>query len=369
MSNNEIEIRVTGKKDTSVEKTFDSVKKSSDDMSSGFDRAGEAADGAEGKAQGFADTLTGTTDVMAGAGQIAKGDLYGGLVTAGGGVADLAGGMASFLIPALKGMTLTSIRAKAATIAHTAATKAQTVAQRALNLVMRMNPIGLIITGIMLLVGALILAYKKSETFRRIVNSAFHAVQAGASFAFGWVKDHWPLLLAILTGPFGLAVLVIVKKRDAILGFFRGMPGKMKGLMGGVADIITAPYRVAFGAIKDLWNSTVGGFGFEIPGWVPKVGGKSFTIPEMAHGGITGGLISVGERGRELIRVPSGSTVIPNGQTERMLARGERRQSRRQEPRLTKADIEDAFFRALARLPILRLPNDGQGAYLQGGLL
>jgi methyl-accepting chemotaxis protein len=51
---------------------------------------------------------------------------------------------------------------------------------------------------------------------------------------------------------------------------------------------------------------------------------------EMAHGGIVGaagggprsGLVMVGEQGRELVRVPTGSTVLPHGQTESMMAGG-----------------------------------------------
>lgn len=321
MADNEIEIRVKGK-DVSASKTFDGVKKSSEEAASGFDKAGEAADGAEGKAQGFSDTLTGTADVMSGTAQIAKGNLFEGFVTLGGGMADLAGGMASFLIPAMQNMTFSSIKAKAATIAHAAAAKATAAAQWLLNAALSANPIGLVIAAVVGLVAVLVIAYKKSETFRRIVNGAFRAVKAGAQTALGWVKDHWPLLLAILTGPFGLAVLVIMKKRDAIVGFFKAVPGKFKSMARGLADAITSPYRVAFGAIKSLWNSTAGGFGFSIPDWVPQVGGNEFRIPEMAHGGITGGLISVGEHGRELVRLPSGSTVYPHGQSERMMAGG-----------------------------------------------
>jgi len=39
-----------------------------------------------------------------------------------------------------------------------------------------------------------------------------------------------------------------------------------------------------------------------------------------ATGGIAGGLTMVGERGRELVRLPQGSTVIPNGTTEAMMS-------------------------------------------------
>ena len=331
MADNEVGIRVTSKDDTGP--GFSSVKKSSDDAASSLDKVGEAADGAEGKAQGFSDTLTGTADVMSGASQIAKGDLFGGLVTLGGGMADLAGGMAdlaggmaSFLIPALKGMSLSSVKARAATIAQTAATKAATIAQKAMNIAMRMNPIGLVIAAIVALIAIVVVIEKKTGFFSKVWTKAWGAIQRGAAAAFGWIKEHWPLLLAILTGPIGIAVLVIVKKKDAILNAFKKIPGAIRSAFGTLSDVITAPFRAAFDAVKALWNSTVGGFGFSIPSWVPKVGGNEFRIPEMARGGISGALASrmamVGERGRELVRLPVGSQVIPNGQTERMLGGG-----------------------------------------------
>jgi hypothetical protein len=42
---------------------------------------------------------------------------------------------------------------------------------------------------------------------------------------------------------------------------------------------------MAFNAVKSLWNSTIGGFGFTVPSWVPFAGGDSFKIPMMATGG------------------------------------------------------------------------------------
>lgn len=65
----------------------------------------------------------------------------------------------------------------------TAATKAWAVAQKILNLAMRANPVGLIITAVTILVGLIVLAYKRSERFRAIVR----AVARGAAAAWGWV--------------------------------------------------------------------------------------------------------------------------------------------------------------------------------------
>jgi hypothetical protein len=58
------------------------------------------------------------------------------------------------------------------------ATIAWAAAQKILNFVLAANPIGLVITAIALLVAGLVLAYKRSETFRKIVDGAFRAVAA-----------------------------------------------------------------------------------------------------------------------------------------------------------------------------------------------
>ena len=86
-------------------------------------------------------------------------------------------------------------------------------------------------------------------------------------------------------------------------------------------EVIKAPFKTAFDAIKYLWNHTVGGFGFSVPSWVPGVGGKSFKIPMMATGGIvTGPMIAmIGERGPEavipldmLANMTGGNSQAPN---------------------------------------------------------
>ena len=67
----------------------------------------------------------------------------------------------------------------------TAVTKAWTAVQRVLNAQLTLNPIGIWVVAIAALVAGLVLAYKKSETFRKIVQGALHGVAA----AFGFLKD------------------------------------------------------------------------------------------------------------------------------------------------------------------------------------
>jgi hypothetical protein len=146
------------------------------------------------------------------------------------------------------------------------------------------NPVVLIIAGIAALAAVLVLAYKHSETFRNIVNGVFGAVKT--------VILNLPLVWLIRN--------------------FTDLPGKIGAALSGLANIISAPFKAAFGAIARLWNSTVGQLSFKVPGWVPGIGDKGFQmpkLPEMHSGGIV-----PGPRGANVpIMAQAGERVIPAG--------------------------------------------------------
>ncbi len=90
-----------------------------------------------------------------------------------------------------------------------AATAAWSAAQKVLNLILTANPIGLIITAIGALVGAIVYAYNNCESFREIVNKVWSAIKPLASaimdglvIAFEWLveksKEAWEWLKNIL---------------------------------------------------------------------------------------------------------------------------------------------------------------------------
>lgn len=84
------------------------------------------------------------------------------------------------------------IAPRAAMIAATVATQAMTAAQWLLNAALNANPIGLVVVAITALVAGLVLAYKKSESFRNAVNAMGRvalSVFRGIGNAVQWVVN------------------------------------------------------------------------------------------------------------------------------------------------------------------------------------
>jgi hypothetical protein len=224
-----------------------------------------------------------------------------------------------------------SIVAMAAQRVAMVAGRAATIAQTAVNWLLAastwaaLGPVLLVIAAIALLVGGLVLAYKRSDTFRRIVDASFKAV--GVVIRWWWenvVKRYFQLVATIarwLWGKIQQAFagwkIIFDRVRDWLAGvrdrfgrfleFVTGIPGAIKRGFSKLVDILSAPFRAAFRAIARAWNNTIGGRGFTAPDWLPfGMGGKSFTIPtlpELAKGGVLrarrGGTLFVGGEGGE----------------------------------------------------------------------
>lgn len=224
-----------------VERSSRQVADSSRSMTSAADTADELA-GKTGKATGALGALAGGLEAV-GLEKYALG-LQGAAIAT-----DFASGASDAFNLVMESKVVTTLRDKAATVAHTVATKAQrvaliatTVAQRALNVAMRANPIGLLITAVTVVIGLLVLAYKRSETFRNIVNGVFTAVGKVASTVAGAIRKGWETLTNKLGDFFTGA-------RDKIRTAFDNMRDKAVA----VASAITAPFR----AIVDLIDSII----------------------------------------------------------------------------------------------------------------
>jgi len=163
-------------------------------------------------------------------------------------------------------------------------------------------------TGAIVIIGiiaALVALQVKFDIFGKAIDGikvGFNAVWGAIKTVFNWAKDNWPLLLAVITGPFGLAIAFVVKFKDDIMGVFSLIYSGIKATMGFVADVITAPFKAAFRAVAGLWNNTIGKLSFSVPSWVPGIGGKGFDVPDipmLAEGGIVTSptLAMIGEGG------------------------------------------------------------------------
>ncbi len=143
-----------------------------------------------------------------------------------------------------------------------AATRAWALAQIALNAVMAANPIAIVIIAIVALTAAIIIAYKKSETFRKIVDAAFSAIQrvivGTVNAVVGFVRSHWKLLLAILTGPFGLAFLFVQKFGPRILDAIQSAYSRVVSFLIGAKDRIVSAVSAAFERARDLVAGAAG---------------------------------------------------------------------------------------------------------------
>jgi phage-related protein len=207
--------------------------------------------------------------------------------------------------------------------------KIWTMAQAALNVVMAMNPIGLVVIAIAALVAGLVLAYKKSETFRNIVHGAMHGVAAAVDF----VKDHWKAFATVLAfligGPIIGAIVLLVThfgkiksaattvvhwvtdKFSALVGFITGLPAKIGHAASGMFDGIKNAFRSAVNWIVGKWNDlhfTIGG-GTVLGKHLPSVTLNTPNIPMLAAGGIVpatpgGRIVRVAEAGQDEAIIP-----------------------------------------------------------------
>jgi hypothetical protein len=157
------------------------------------------------------------------------------------------------------------------------ATKAWTAAQAALNFVMSANPIALIVIAIALLVGAIVIAYQRSETFRRIVDGAMAGVRSAFETAMNAARTVVAAVMAFISGDvggkmgqvravvgavlgflgayFGLQFRIIRAVVSTVLGFVTSFIGSQlraaQAIVSGVLDVIVGLFTGDFGRAKD----------------------------------------------------------------------------------------------------------------------
>lgn len=153
----------------------------------------------------------------------------------------------TFLVIAgvIGGIGVAILAANAAIRIWTLGTQIATAAQFLWNAALTANPLGLIVVGIAAVIAILAILYTKFEGVRKVVDNVF-----------GFIKD------------------VVMGSIDVITTYVQTVLGV---------------YKTIFNTIAKLWNNTIGKLSFEFPSWVPGLGGKGFSVPNipmLAEGGI-----------------------------------------------------------------------------------
>jgi hypothetical protein len=146
-------------------------------------------------------------------------------------------------------------------LAVVAAIKVWIAVQTILNVVMALNPIGLIIIAVAALIAIIVIIATRTTWFQRLWKAAWGGIKSAASAVWDWLKK---------------------------------VPGWIGTAFAKVANFVTAPFRAGFSAIAGLWNRTIGSLSWAVPSWVPGIGGNTISVPKLPtfhSGGVVPGVI------------------------------------------------------------------------------
>jgi len=217
-------------------------------------------------------------------------------------------------------------------------------ARIALAWLISLGPIGLIIAAVLGVIAIFALLWNKCEGFRNFWKAVWNVIWSAIKWVWDWIKENWPLLLGIITGPVGMAVYLITKywdkiksgatavwnwikdKFNALVGFFKALPGRITAATRNLWNGLKTSFKSAVNWLIGKWNNfslTLGGgsiLGIDIP----SITLHTPNIPYLAEGGIVpatpGGRLAVlGEGGQDEAVVP-----LPRGARAFAAAGGDR---------------------------------------------
>lgn len=207
----------------------------------------------------------------------------------------------------------------AAQAVWTAATTVATGAQWLWNAALAASPITLTIIAVLALAAVFVVLWQRSETMRAIVTGAWSAIwgflQAIGGWFTGsfvpWVTGAW----SAISGGASKLGRDIQGMWNGLVGWLSGLPGRVTGAVRGMWDAIPGGFKAALNGVIGKWN----GLSFKVGGGsfmgvsIPSFTLSTPDIPYLAKGGhiMRAGTAMVGERGPELVHLPTGASVTP----------------------------------------------------------
>jgi phage-related minor tail protein len=171
-------------------------------------------------------------------------------------------------------------------------------AQMAAAWLIGLGPIALVVAGVAA-AAALIIANWDT------VSGAIKAV-------WNWISDNWPLLLAIITGPIGLAVKFAIDHFDQIKKVVGDVVGYVartaSGIWNWITDGLASLVNGALGILEGLINGIISAINAAIRAYnklplAPNIG----TIDHVKLGKVSSGPKSVGEGAKKMLHAASGA--------------------------------------------------------------
>lgn len=202
--------------------------------------AAEEASAAEASTSWIVSTASRVASAVAGA-----------ATTAAAWAASAASGLASGAVWVAESIAKVAIMV-AANVAGAAVTAAAWIVANAVMLL----GIGLIVAAVIIAVVLIIKYWKQISEF---AVKAFHEVLAVVDTVISWIRAHWPLILAILTGPIGLAVLWIVTHWKQVTGAVSAAIDWVRSHWPLLLAILTGPIGLAVLFIVDHFNQIKAG--------------------------------------------------------------------------------------------------------------
>lgn len=146
-----------------------------------------------------------------------------------------------------------------------AATRAATLSQLGLNAALLANPIGLVVLAIVGLIAAFVVAYKNSETFRNIVNSAMESVKNVALAVWNAIKAAvdfvWPAIqkvISVVVDAITTYVRVYMAVATAVFQAIKSVVDAVwpaiRAVIGGVIAVITTYINVYRTVATTVWT-------------------------------------------------------------------------------------------------------------------
>lgn len=279
------------------------------------------------------------------------------------------------------------------------------------------SPVGIVIGVLAALVAIVLIVRQHMDVFKRSLSTlspVFTSIKGHIQSIIAKFQQILPVVSpiisslanffgSVLTAAVGGAVGFISTTIDTMLMVIDNIMTVLQGVIDFVQGVFTGNWELAWQGISEIFSGIVGGIegtfkgvinglinaingflgglnGISIPDWVPVVGGKTFSIPQIPTLGVgteswAGGLAQVHEHGGEIIDLPRGSRVYPHDESLSM-ARREGAAASGQTVTIAKladqivvreeADIErigDAIVRKL------RKANENRGGWTYDGVM